>query len=262
MKLLVDADYIVYKSCAAAEYEIDYGNDVIVVASHFSDAMAAVERELKKLDTHFPFAEEKILFFSGPENFRKKIDPDYKGHRNRKKPCGYKRVINELHTLYKVKIHPVLEADDLLGIYATKHPGNTIVSPDKDMRQIPGDVFNMEETMSVTEEEGRRWHLIQTMAGDQTDGYAGVPGIGVKRAVTLMDKEGYTWETVLGAFKKAGLTEDDALRNARLARILTVNDYDSAKEEPILWSPPDANDGVDTGAGSKDEADQGRTGDG
>jgi len=259
MKLLIDADYIVYKSCATCEYEIDYGNDVIVVASRFSDAMTAVERELNKLDNAIPFGDEKVLFFSGPENFRKKIDPDYKGHRNRKKPCGYKRVINELANRYRVEIHQQLEADDLLGIYATNEPGNIIVSPDKDMRQIPGELYNMEETMSVNEEEGRRWHLIQTMAGDQTDGYAGVPGIGVKRAVTLMENEGYDWPTVLGAFKKAGLTEEDALRNARLAKILTCKEYDFATGEPILWTPTDADYGTDAGAGPKDEADQGRT---
>ena len=115
MKLLVDADYIVYKCCASAEYEIDFGEDVIVVASKFSEAMAAVERELKKLDVVFPFAEEKVLYFSGPKNFRKIIDPAYKGHRNRKKPCGYKRVIYALHDKYKVRINPVLEADMLQG---------------------------------------------------------------------------------------------------------------------------------------------------
>ena len=35
-KLLVDADFIVYKCCAAAEDEIDWGDDVIVVISKFS----------------------------------------------------------------------------------------------------------------------------------------------------------------------------------------------------------------------------------
>ena len=40
MKLLIDADYIVYKSCAAAEYDIDWGNDVILVGSKFSEAYA------------------------------------------------------------------------------------------------------------------------------------------------------------------------------------------------------------------------------
>ena len=38
MKLLIDADYIVYKACAAAETEIDFGEDLIVVTSQFSDA--------------------------------------------------------------------------------------------------------------------------------------------------------------------------------------------------------------------------------
>ena len=38
MKLLIDADFIVYKSCAACEHETDYGDDVIVVTSKFSDA--------------------------------------------------------------------------------------------------------------------------------------------------------------------------------------------------------------------------------
>ena len=33
MKLYLDADYIVYKACAAAESEIDWGADVIMVLS-------------------------------------------------------------------------------------------------------------------------------------------------------------------------------------------------------------------------------------
>ena len=64
-----------------------------------------------------------------------------------------------------------------MGIYATFEPGNIIVSPDKDMRQIPGKLYNLDETIEVTEEEGMRWHLVQTLAGDQTDGYGGVPGL-------------------------------------------------------------------------------------
>ena len=58
----------------------------------------------------------------------------------------------------------------------------------------------MKETISVSKEEGDRWHLIQTLAGDQTDGYGGVPGIGVKRAVTLFEEKGYTWKACLEAF--------------------------------------------------------------
>ena len=94
MKLLIDCDYIVYKCCAAAETELDFGDDVIVVTSKFSDAYKCVQRDIEKIKREFPFHEEMILFFTSPNNFRKKILPEYKGHRNRKKPCGFKRVIN------------------------------------------------------------------------------------------------------------------------------------------------------------------------
>ena len=53
MKLLIDCDYIVYKCCAAAETEMDFGDDVIVVTSQFSEAYKCVERELKKVKTYF-----------------------------------------------------------------------------------------------------------------------------------------------------------------------------------------------------------------
>jgi DNA polymerase-1 len=253
MKILCDADFIVYKACAAAESEVDFGNDVILVTSNFRDAYNATKRELTKLENKLGTFSTIILFFSDSVNFRKKILPAYKGHRNRKKPCGYKRVINALREEYKVIMKPTLEADDTMGIYATKYPGNIIASPDKDMRQIPGKLYNFDETITIEPEAGSRWHLIQSISGDQTDGYGGVPGIGVKRAEALFKEKGYSWKTVVSAFKDKGLTEEDALVNARLARILTADDYDFERKEPKLWSPS-SDYKVNDGAGSKTKA--------
>ena len=237
MSLLIDADYIVYKACAAAEVDLDFGNDVIVVQSKFSDAMRMVERDLYNIARDIGTFDDSILFFSDSTNFRKCIDPEYKGHRNRKKPCGYRRVIEKLKEDYQVEIMPTLEADDTLGIWATKEPGHIICSPDKDMRQIPGDLYDFNDAVTtITEEEGDHWHLVQTLAGDQTDGYSGVPGYGIKRAEALFNTHGYTWETVVKAFEEKDLTEDDAIRNARLARILRNTDYDFERGEPILWT--------------------------
>ena len=249
MKLLVDADYIVYKGCAGAEDEIDWGEDVITVVSRFSEALRNVERDLNNIKNEFMWdTPEMVLFFSDSKNFRKKIYPEYKGHRNRKKPCGYKRVITELGNSYQVIVMPELEADDSMGIYATANPGNIICSPDKDLRQIPGRLYDMKETVTIDPIDGARWHLIQTLAGDQTDGYSGVPGIGVKRAVTLFEDQGYSWKTVVNAFKDKDLTEDDALMNARLARILTCTDYDPIERAVIPWTPTPGYR-VDDGAG-------------
>ena len=149
MKLFIDADYIVYKSCAAAETEIDWGDDVILVTSKFSDAMRNVQKDIINITLEFGGFAQPVLFFSDSKNFRKDILTTYKGHRNRKKPCGYKRVINALMNEYRVIQMPTLEADDAMGIYATRHTGNIIVSPDKDMRQIPGELYNMEERFTV-----------------------------------------------------------------------------------------------------------------
>ena len=237
VKLLIDCDYIVYKSCAATETEMDFGDDVIVVTSDFTEAMKCTERALKKIKDEFGNFSEMILFFSSPNNFRKKIFPLYKGSRLRKKPCGYKRVIRELENRYKVIKMPQLEADDALGIYSVNNPGNIIVSPDKDMRQIPGQLYDFKETTTITPEQGAKWHALQLTAGDNTDGYTGIPGFGIKKATQLFDNNGYSWKTVVDAYADKGLDETEALLNARLAKILTPEDYDEKKGEPILWTP-------------------------
>ena len=248
MSALIDCDYIAYKCTAGAEDEIDFGDDVILVTSRFSEAYRMVERELYRIASDLGCFDDSILFFSDSVNFRKSIDPAYKGHRNRKKPCGYRRVIEALKKEYPVVVMPGLEADDAMGIYATKEEGHIICSPDKDMRQIPGQLYDLKEgVVEITKEEGDRWHLIQTMAGDQTDGYSGVPGIGIKRADALLTEHGATWETVKQAFAEKDLDEDVALMNARLAKILQVDDFDFSTQEPILWSPT-SNGGSNDGA--------------
>ena len=238
MSLLIDADFIVYKCCAATESEVDWGDDVIVVSSNFSDAYAMVERELYKIAEDLGCFDDTILFFTDSVNFRKQIDPAYKGHRNRKKPCGYRRVINKLKEDYQVVVMPQLEADDALGIYATKEEGHIICSPDKDMRQIPGDLYDLSDgVVTITKEEGERWHYIQTLAGDQTDGYSGVPGFGIKRAESFFEENGYSWSSVVKAFESKGLTESVGLANARLAKILQCTDYDFHTQSVKLWTP-------------------------
>ena len=68
MSLLIDADYIVYKCCAANESEIDWGDDVIVVSSRFSEAYDMVERELFKISNDLGCFDDSILFFTDSIN--------------------------------------------------------------------------------------------------------------------------------------------------------------------------------------------------
>ena len=238
--LLLDTDYLAYKASQACEEGIDFGDDVIITQSNFSEVLKVFERELDKIMTAM-MDYDVILYFSSPENFRKKIYPDYKGHRNRRKPLGYKRLVNWCKDNFQTVVRDNLEADDALGIDATGHQLDDqpiIVSPDKDMRQIPGVLWDMKgDVEEITKEDGDRWHLIQALAGDPTDGYPGCPGIGVKRAADLIDKHDFPWEAVCQAFRERGLSDDDALLNARLAKILQAEDYDFISKAPILWTP-------------------------
>ena len=237
--LLIDSDFLAYKAAQACEIGIDFGEDVIIAQSQFSEVLKVFHNELNKV-TKAMMEDDFILYFSSTQNFRKKIYPDYKGHRMKRKPLGYKRLVNYCRDNHNFKLIEGLEADDTIGIEATRYPdpSNIIVSPDKDMRQIPCVLWNMtDDVTEITEEEGDRWHLVQRLSGDPTDGYSGCPGIGVKRATELLDKNENQWEAVCKAYRDRGLSDDDALLNARLAKILRNENYDHDRNQPILWNP-------------------------
>jgi DNA polymerase-1 len=160
---------------------------------------------------------------------------------------------------YPVLLIKGLEADDVCGISAGKlqRAGRepVIVSPDKDLLQIPGKVYQTVPTncgtagkkqiVDITEEKGDEWHLIQTLAGDTVDGYKGCPGVGAVKARKLMEEcreKGLSpaerWKRVVALYEEKGLTEEDALVQARVARILRFTDWDANKKAPILWTPP------------------------
>jgi DNA polymerase-1 len=237
--LLIDSDFLAYKAAQACEIGIDFGEDVIIAQSQFSDVLRVFHNELNKV-TKAMMEDDFILYFSSTENFRKKIYPDYKGHRMKRKPLGYKRLVNYCRENHNFKLIEGLEADDTIGIEATRFadPSNIIVSPDKDVRQIPSALWNLtDDVVEITKDDGDRWHLIQSLSGDPTDGYSGCPGIGVKRATELLDKNENKWEAVCKAYRDRGLSDDDALLNARLAKIVQKEDFDHDRNQPILWTP-------------------------
>ncbi len=55
--------------------------------------------------------------------------------------------------------------------------------------------------------------------------------------MSLFEEHGYTWDTVVTAFADKDLDEDVALTNARLAKILTCDDYDTTRNRVIPWTP-------------------------
>jgi 5'-3' exonuclease len=237
-ELRIDADFYGYRTCQVNETELDWGADVITIHSNFKEVVRCFQAEIDRLKRRFD-TDRVLLFFSDSKNFRKTIDPEYKGKRTKRKPVGYKRLLEWCHDHYKTIRYENVEADDALGLECHLDPSDFIlISPDKDMKQISCNLFNGDELTYTTPEEADYWFWRQCLTGDPVDGYKGVPGIGAKGAEKILAKAEDPWQSVVASYEKAGLSLDDAIRNARLARILRPGEYNSTTKEPILWTPP------------------------
>lgn len=188
--------------------------------------------------------QEALFCFSSSPNFRHEVLPTYKHNRKGEKPQLFFDLLTYLEETYpdQVKRKPNLEADDVIGILATMKPKQYVIATlDKDLDQIPGLHYNWRKEVmySVTRKEADRQFYLQVLTGDPTDGYKGCPGIGIVKAERILDEVegGDPWPAIVEAYESKGLTEDDALQQARVARILRVSDYDFKRKTPILWKP-------------------------
>lgn len=242
LTLLIDADITAYQATASAETEYEWDTDLWSIYSDLGKAKEHFNYLIDKFKEDTKINEYKLCF-SDSANFRKTLYPDYKGNRKSRKPIGYKAFKEWAMGAHPSFSKPTIEADDCLGVLATKFPGKTVmVSLDKDLMTIPGILYklsvdNSGEMMTITEKDADYMFLLQTLTGDVTDNYKGIPGVGIKRAEELLKKHGAVWKTVEDAYLKAGLTKEDALINARMARILRASDWDFKKDELILWTP-------------------------
>lgn len=192
-------------------------------------------------------ADKVILAFSDKVNWRKEVLPTYKANRsNTVQPLLRPHLTAWAQTKYECFVRPTLEGDDVLGILSTLSPvtrdvkyGEVVVcSIDKDFKTVPGFHYNFgkDELFEVTEQEADYWHLYQTLTGDAVDNYSGCPGVGPVAARKILDKSP-TWDAVVAAYDKAGLGEEEALVQARVARICRASDYDFKTKQVRLWNP-------------------------
>lgn len=240
-QLLIDGDLYAYQAAVVSEFEADWGDGVIVLSTNLDQAKDNFITKMNGIKAEL-WSDDLVVIFSGANNFRHTLTDTYKSNRKAtRKPLGYGALVTWIReqTEYKAISKDCLEADDYLGILSTKPGGvpRIIVSGDKDMQTIPGQLYYQDELRTITEDEAEAYWMLQTLTGDTTDGYKGCPGIGAVTAAKWLSKPGSRWENVRQAYLKAGLTEDDAILQARLARILHFEDWDAANQCPKLWTP-------------------------
>ena len=268
---LIDSDIVAYAVSAKSQDDFNFsaagGTDARVVDKQkcwrLCDEVVTKHADAVKAD-------RVIICLSDPDaNWRKELDPTYKANRiGAEKPELLMLAKEYLHEEYQSYIRPRLEADDVMGILATRPSllgkgvsDVVIVSEDKDMRTIPAAVYNPNYpelgVQQISKLDAMRFHLWQTIVGDPTDGYPGCPGVGpggewnaeagdfvlgpraMPYAHDVLSSEDMleAWDTVLLAYASKGLTEDDAIHQARLARILWADDFNFKTHKVRLWNP-------------------------
>ncbi len=268
--VLIDADISVFQVACSQEETFEFAGK----STQHADLERGIEEINKLFDWIIKTtdSDQAALFLTGKNNFRKEVLPTYKGNRTGPQPVIREGLRQYVASLPMSFMEDILEGDDLIGIHATKpHKGERVIySADKDLKTVPGLHWCPEdgEIIEVTEEQADRFFYEQILTGDPTDNYAGCPGVGPKGAAKLLDgrlkwvektrtlqrgprkgqevsewekhplaaDEGW-WFSIVSAYEKVGLTERDALTQARCARILRHGEYNFKTQEVRLWTP-------------------------
>lgn len=279
--LVMDGDWLVFQSMSASEVETDWGDDIWTLECDHAKARSILDSSIEAYRTRKKAWREApiVLAFTDDINWRKVlVDENYKANRKAtRKPVGYRDFLAKLwerEEFYCVR-EPRLEGDDIMGIIGSNSEAfgakkAVLVSCDKDFKTIPNCDFLWCTTGNIltqTEETADYWHLFQTIKGDITDGYSGIPGWGdtaadfldnpfVVEQVTSVLKSGKNkgqevtkwvkrerqghetlWDCIKSIGAKAGMSEEDIIKQGQMARILRFEEYNFVDKEIYLWEP-------------------------
>lgn len=251
---IIDADSLVYQATTASLVQVEWEPgrwtmdcDMEEVTRRFKEQVADIEEGIGATKTVMCLGD-----YDNP-NWRLDVLPTYK--QNRKagfKPLCFMPLREWIAENYETFIRPTLEGDDCCGILLTKRNfakglDRVVVSIDKDMATIPGLHCNLHKAQKtgkwnieeVTPFMADHYHMTQTLTGDSVDGYKGLPGVGPVAAKRILAglKAPQLWAAVVAAYEENGLTEEDALTQARVARILRASDFNFRTKEVKLWTP-------------------------
>ncbi|WP_185234181.1 DNA polymerase I [Teredinibacter franksiae] len=202
--LLVDGSSYLYRAFHAM-YKVDLRN-----AQGFpTGAIRGVVAMLKRLEKDYPESPVAVIFDAKGKTFRDDMYSDYKANRP-PMPDDLRLQVEPLHTIIRAMGLPLIviegvEADDVIGTYArqaTEKGLDVVVSTgDKDMAQLVNNKVTLVNTMTETtmdipgveEKFGIPPELIidyLALMGDKVDNIPGVPGVGEKTALALLQNLG------------------------------------------------------------------------
>jgi len=229
-----------------------------------------IQMLLKLLKDHQP-RHVAVVFDVGRVTFRTGLYPEYKANRAAM-PDDLRAQVGPIRDVVRAFNIPALElagfeADDIIGALAARHSAAggrvVVVTGDKDLMQIVTERVTLLDTMKgkasgiaeVIERFGVGPELVPDilgLAGDSSDNIPGVPGIGEKTAIKLIQEFGSLDQLLERAGEVKGKTgerlrefRDQALLSRQLATIelnvpleVTAEElHASDPDTPVLNAP-------------------------
>ena len=163
-----------------------------------------------------------IGFLTKGSCFRYKVakSKGYKSTRPKERPELLYKLKEYLQNTLKFDIVEQLEADDLVCYWDNKLEEETIIcSPDKDvLKQTAGKHYNYRWTkesrgswVTTSKEDAEKFLWQQVLMGDSTDGIPGLPGIGEKTALKILESrehyDAYNTVVLKQYIKQFGVSE-------------------------------------------------------
>lgn len=184
-------------------------------------AVKGVLNMLKRLIKDYPQSPMAVVFDAPGKTFRDDMYSDYKSHRP-PMPDDLRSQIAPLHACVKALGLPLLcvegvEADDVIGTlahHATQAGRDAVISTgDKDMAQLVNAHITLVNTMKdeTLDEAGveKKFGLppaliidFLALMGDKVDNIPGVPGVGEKTAIGLLQGMGGGLNTIYGDLER------------------------------------------------------------
>ncbi|MEH6442829.1 MAG: DNA polymerase I [Oceanospirillaceae bacterium] len=198
--ILVDGSSYLYRAFFASQQA-----DLRTSEGLPSGAVRIVTSMMRSLVGQYPDSRIAVIFDAKGKTFRDDIYPEYKANRP-SMPDDLRAQIEPIHNIIRAMGFPLIaiegvEADDVIGTYAaqaTVEKTSLLISTgDKDMAQLVNEHVTLINTMNdtlmdvegVNEKFGIPPELIidyLALMGDKVDNIPGVPGVGEKTALALL----------------------------------------------------------------------------
>ena len=198
--ILVDGSSYLYRAFFASQQA-----DLRTSEGFPSGAVRVVTSMMRSLVRQYPESRIAVVFDAKGKTFRDDYYPEYKANRP-SMPDDLRVQIEPIHQIIRAMGFPLImiegvEADDVIGTYAaqaTVEKTSLLISTgDKDMAQLVNEHVTLINTMNdtlmdvqgVNEKFGIGPELIidyLALMGDKVDNIPGVPGVGEKTALALL----------------------------------------------------------------------------